>query len=76
MILWFPCRARTLRVMLSDQEKRVCEYYLRGRQVVYQFRRKGLEFARQMFARAIVIDQSTQPLLRGRGLFLVPLHAF
>ena len=61
--------ACALRVMLSDQEKREIEkvptrdvqaydYYLRGRQVVYQFRRKGLEFARQMFARAIVIDQS------------------
>ena len=60
--------ARALRVMLSDQEKREIEkvptrdvqaydYYLRGRQVVYQFRRKGLEFARQMFARAIVLDQ-------------------
>lgn len=61
--------ARALRVMLSDQEKRDIEkiptrdvqaydYYLRGRQVVCQFRRKGLEFARQMFARAIVIDPS------------------
>jgi TolB-like protein/Flp pilus assembly protein TadD len=61
--------ARALRVMLSDQEKREIEkvptrdvqaydYYLRGRQVVYQFRRKGLEFARQMFARAIVLDPS------------------
>ncbi len=61
--------ARALRVMLSDQEKRDIEkiptrdvqaydYYLRGRQVVYQFRRKGLEFARQMFARAIVMDPS------------------
>src|SRR5215468_816139 len=60
--------ARALRVMLSDQEKREIEkvptrdvqaydYYLRCRQVVYQFRRKGLEFARQMFARAIVLDQ-------------------
>jgi TolB-like protein/Flp pilus assembly protein TadD len=61
--------ACALRVMLSDQERREIEkvptrdvqaydYYLRGRQVVYQFRRKGLEFARQMFARAIVIDQT------------------
>ena len=61
--------ARALRVMLSEQEKREIEkvptrdvqaydYYLRGRQVVYQFRRKGLEFARQMFARAIVLDPS------------------
>jgi len=61
--------ARALRVMLSDQERREIEkiptrdvqaydYYLRARQVVYQFRRKGLEFARTMFARAIVIDPS------------------
>jgi adenylate cyclase len=61
--------ARALRVMLSDQERKEIEkvptrdvqaydYYLRGRQVVYQFRRTGLEFARQMFARAIVIDPS------------------
>jgi adenylate cyclase len=61
--------ARALRVMLSDKERREIEkvptrdvqaydYYLRGRQVVYQFRRQGLEFARQMFARAIVIDPS------------------
>jgi adenylate cyclase len=30
------------------------DYYLRGRQFFYQFRRKGFDFARQMFARAIV----------------------
>jgi tetratricopeptide (TPR) repeat protein len=59
--------ARALRVMLSDKEKNEIEkvptrdvqaydYYLRGRQAFFQFRRKGLEFARQMFARAIVID--------------------
>ena len=32
------------------------DYYLRGRQFFHQFRRKGFDFARQMFARAIVID--------------------
>jgi len=59
--------ARALRVILTDQEKREIEkvptsevqaydYYLRGRQVFYQLRRKSLEFARQMFARATVID--------------------
>jgi serine/threonine protein kinase/Tfp pilus assembly protein PilF len=59
--------ARALRVMLSDKEKHEIEkvptrdvqaydYYLRGRQAFFQFRRKGLEYARQMFARAIVID--------------------
>jgi TolB-like protein/Tfp pilus assembly protein PilF len=61
--------ARALRVMLSDQERREIEkvptrdvkaydYYLRGRQLVYQFRRKAMEFARQMFARAVVLDAS------------------
>jgi len=61
--------ARALRVMLSDKESQEIEkvptrdvqaydYYLRGRQVFYQLRRKSLEFARQMFARAIVIDPS------------------
>ena len=55
--------------MLTEKEKRAIEkaptadvqaydYYLRGRQFFYQFRRKGFEFARQMFARAIVIDPS------------------
>ena len=59
--------ARALRVMLSETEKRTIEklptaevhaydYYLRGRQFFHQFRRKGLEFARQMFTRAIEID--------------------
>jgi serine/threonine protein kinase/cytochrome c-type biogenesis protein CcmH/NrfG len=59
--------ALALRVMLTEKEKREIEkvptrdvqaydYYLRGRKDFYTFRRKDLEFARQMFARAIVID--------------------
>ncbi len=59
--------ARALKVMLSEKEKQAIakaptanvqayDYFLRGRQFFHQFRRKGLEFARQMFARAIVID--------------------
>jgi len=59
--------AKALKLMLTEQEKRAIEkapttdvqaydYYLRGRQFFYQFRSKGFEFARQMFARAIVID--------------------
>ncbi len=58
---------KALRVMLTDKEKRAIEqapaanvqayeYYLRGRQFFHQLRRKSLEFARQMFARAIAID--------------------
>ncbi len=56
-----------LRVVLSEAEKRAIEkprtesvqayeYYLRGRQFFHQFREKGLQFARRMFARAIEID--------------------
>jgi TolB-like protein/Flp pilus assembly protein TadD len=59
--------ARALKVVLSEQEKRAIakaptadvqayDYYLRGRQYFHQFRRKSFDFARQMFARAIVID--------------------
>ncbi len=59
--------AKALRVALTEQEKREIEkvptanvqaydYYLRGRQFFHQFRRKGMEFARQMFTRAIEID--------------------
>jgi serine/threonine protein kinase/Flp pilus assembly protein TadD len=59
--------ARSLQVILSDKDKRAIEkvptadvkaydFYLRGRQFVHQFRRKGFEFAQQMFARAIAID--------------------
>ncbi len=59
--------ARALRVMLTEKEKREIEkvptsevqaydYYLRGRQFFNRWNRKGLEFARQMFARALAID--------------------
>lgn len=59
--------ASALKLMLTEQEKRAIEkaptadvqaydYYLRGRQFYYQFRRKSFDYARQMFARAIVID--------------------
>jgi adenylate cyclase len=56
-----------LRVILSEGEKRAIErdrtvnvqayeYYLRGRQYIHQWSRKSLEYARQMFRRAIEID--------------------
>ncbi len=59
--------ARSLRVMLTEKEKREIEkvptsgvqaydYYLRGRKFFYRSSRKGLEYARQMFARAVLID--------------------
>jgi TolB-like protein/Tfp pilus assembly protein PilF len=56
-----------LRIKLTPQEEKAIarkqtenpqayDYYLRGRQYFYQFRRKSFDYARQMFARAIVID--------------------
>jgi non-specific serine/threonine protein kinase len=59
--------AAALKVMLSESEKKAIaktptadvkayDYYLRGRQFFYQFRRRGYDFARQMFTRAIEID--------------------
>jgi tetratricopeptide (TPR) repeat protein len=59
--------ARALRVALSEQEQReidkvptanvqAYDYYLRGRQFFHKFRRKGMEYAREMFTRAIEID--------------------
>ncbi|HKD79856.1 MAG TPA: tetratricopeptide repeat protein [Candidatus Angelobacter sp.] len=59
--------ALALRVVLTEKEKheiqkvptrniQAYDYYLRGRQFFYQLRRQSLEYARQMFARAIVID--------------------
>jgi serine/threonine protein kinase/Tfp pilus assembly protein PilF len=59
--------ARELRVMLSEKEKQAIkkaqtgdvqayDYYLRGRQFFHQFRRKSFDYAREMFARAIVLD--------------------
>jgi serine/threonine protein kinase/Tfp pilus assembly protein PilF len=58
---------RALRVILSEGEKKQIEkaravnvqaydYYLRGRQYFHQLRRKSLEYARQMFSKAIEID--------------------
>ena len=56
-----------LQVQLSPAAKRDIEkvaevdiqaydYYLKGKKFYYQYRQQGYEFARQMFARAIVID--------------------
>jgi serine/threonine protein kinase/Flp pilus assembly protein TadD len=61
--------ARELRLVLTEKEKlaikkvptadiQAYDHYLRGRQFFHQFRRKSFDFARQMFARAIVIDPS------------------
>jgi TolB-like protein/Flp pilus assembly protein TadD/tRNA A-37 threonylcarbamoyl transferase component Bud32 len=56
-----------LRIVMNEQDRRAIqssprvdvqayEYFLRGRQLFHQFRRKSLEFAREMFAQAIAID--------------------
>lgn len=59
--------AQALRVILTDSDRRAFsraltrdvgayEYWLRGRQYFHQARRKSLEYARQMFERAIALD--------------------
>ncbi len=61
--------ARALRVILTDDERRALarvptrdvlayETYLRGRAFFRQTRRKSLQYAREMFQHAIVIDPS------------------
>ena len=58
---------KALRVILSEDEKKAIEkartvnveaydYYIRGRQFFHQLRRKSLEYAQQMFDRAIDVD--------------------
>jgi adenylate cyclase len=60
---------QALKVTLSPRERRAIkqvatndarayDYYLRGRNYYYQYRLKGIEFALQMFSRAIEIDPS------------------
>ena len=59
--------AHQLQVVLTENEKkaiakiptsdvRAYDFYLRGRQFFHQFRRKGFDFARDMFSKAIEID--------------------
>ena len=59
--------AHELQVVLTETEKqaiakiptadvRAYDFYLRGRQFFHQFRRKGFDLAREMFAKAIEID--------------------
>ena len=58
---------KALRVILSEDEKKQIEkarvvnveaydFYLRGRQSFHQLRRKSLDYARQMFEKAIAVD--------------------
>jgi TolB-like protein/Flp pilus assembly protein TadD len=59
--------AAALEVVLSEDDKRALQtartadiqaydYYLRGRQFFRQFRKKSLQFAKEMFTRAIEVD--------------------
>ena len=43
---------------VATADVRAYDYYLRGRDYYYQFRRRGIQFALQMFSRAIEIDPS------------------
>ena len=52
---------------LSSANAQAFDYYLRGRQFYDQMRRKGFEFARQMFARAVVIDPGYARAYAGVG---------
>jgi non-specific serine/threonine protein kinase len=49
-------RERRAIKQVATADVRAYDYYLRGRQHFRQFRRKSIEVARQMFARAIEID--------------------
>ena len=40
----------------APEDVQAYDYYLKGRKYFYEFRAKGFELARQMFARAIAID--------------------
>ncbi len=40
----------------APEDVQAYDYYLKGRKFFYEFRAQGFELARQMFARAIVID--------------------
>ena len=72
---------KALRVILSDGEKKQIEkaravdvnaydFYLRGRQYFHQFRRKSLEYARQMFNKAIELEPDLAEAHVARGLAL------
>ena len=67
---------RALKVVLSSDDQRALqrvrttaieayEYYLRGRQLFYHMRRRSLESARQMYLRAIGMDDHFGPAYAG-----------
>ncbi len=79
--------ARALQLVLTEERKKAIEkaptadfqaydYYLRGRQFFHQFRRKGYEFAQQMFQRAIEIDPDYARAYAGLADCYSCLHMF
>ena len=42
----------------APEDVQAYDYYLKGRKFFYEFRAKGFELARQMFSRAIVLDNN------------------
>lgn len=61
------CIVRVLRILLTDEERRAISYvstanveaydaYLRARQFFHQGRRRSIEYAREMYLRAIALD--------------------
>jgi serine/threonine protein kinase/Flp pilus assembly protein TadD len=53
-----PSEAKQAVQKATKVDVQAYDFYLKGRKFFYQFRQQGFEFARQMFARAIVIDPS------------------
>ncbi len=49
----------------STTDVRAYDHYLRGRKFYFQYRRRGVEFALEMFERAIAVDPSYAPAWAG-----------
>jgi len=79
--------AGALRVMLTDDEKKgivkpptvhvqAYDYYLRGREFFYQWRRQGLRYAERMYLKAIEIDPSYARAYAGIADCYAVLHYY
>jgi serine/threonine protein kinase/Flp pilus assembly protein TadD len=72
----FDARATGGLHRVRTPDVRAYEYYLRGRQCFHQFRRKSIEFAREMFGRAIAIDEAYAPAHAGAADCSSFLHMY
>ena len=72
----FDARATGGLHRVRTPDVRAYEYYLRGRQCFHQFRRKSIEFAREMFLRAIAIDGAYAPAHAGAADCSSFLHMY